>query len=633
MTTRHFAAVAALGLVVIVSGIQLFSLAVDDAYITYSFARNLARTGRLIYHPTNLEFSISSPLYAVILGIGGRAGLPIPTLSNVLSVASIFGSSVYLMLLCYRHKKMWAAITAGLLLATSPMMWLALGLETSFFVLVVLAAFYHFDREQYVVAAVLAAFAILTRGDGVLVGGLLGIYYLIVLRRRVPWNAVVAFAIVLIPALLYLALSFGSPFPTTLETKQGQAAIGFSGFFPWTTIPQGLEIMLRGWLGQSFLYYLWLPLTLLGLLFLPFSRWGWGVVAWGVAQFASYVLLDVAPYTWYYAPLVPGAVLLVGLAIQELAGRVGRVWPQLLAGGVLLSCLTLAQVISLRAAVSGIKAEASPEAMQSKVLPNGGYNDLFRATGDWIKANTPRNATVAVNDVGIIGYYADRPMIDFLGILQSDVSGAMGRNDLFYTIPHYFPDYIVLGEKPIIYNISLHDDPWFTANYKPVTRLSTERFEKLGGSPLVVFQRIYDPVPLTEQPTNIELSSGMTMISYAIGNGPLRPGDWMRVRQNWHIPPSADSNSYDMEKVLHITTHLANKDGEVVSERSAANVRTDFYLGHWAEGEISPIYTTVALPNDLAPGSYRLQVQIVEKDQATIVHDLTTLTVGSGPER
>ena len=73
----------------------------------------------------------------------------------------------------------------------------------------------------------------------------------------------------------------------------------------------------------------------------------------------------------------------------------------------------------------------------------------------------------------------------------------------------------------------------------------------------------------------------------------------MRVRQNWHIPPSADSYSYDMEKVLHITTHLANKDGEVVSERSAANVRTDFYLGHWAEGEISPIYTTVALPNDL----------------------------------
>ena len=633
MIIRHFAAVAAIGLVVVVAGIHLFPLAVDDAYITYSFARNFARIGRLVYHPTNPQLSISAPLYAVLLGIGGKAGLPIPALSNVLSVASIFGSSVYLMLLCYRHKKMWAAITAGLLLATSPMMWLTLGLETCFFVLAVLAAFYHFDRGQYVAAAVLTAIAILTRGDGVLVGGLLGFYHLFVLRRRIPWNAVVAFAIVLIPALLYLALSFGSPFPTTLQTKQGQAAIGFSGFFPGTSIPQGLLIMLRGWLDQSFLYFLWLPLTLLGLLLLPFSRWSWGVVAWGAAQFASYVLLDVAPYTWYYAPLIPGAALLIGLALQELAGRMDRVWSQLLAGGVLLLCLTLAQVISLKAVVSGIKAEASPEAMQSKVLPNVGANDLFRAIGEWFQANTPLNATVAVNDVGIIGYYADRAMIDFLGILQSDVAQAVGRKDLFYAIPHYLPEYIVLGEKPVIYHISLHDDPWFAANYRPVKRLSSERFEQLGGSPLVVFQRVNDPVPLIAHTTDIELSSGLTMNSFAIGRRQLRPGDWMRVKQDWYIRPSADSYPYDMDKVLHITTHLANKDGEVVTGRSAANVRTDFYLGHWSKSVISPIYTTVVLPDDLAPGSYRLQVRIVEKDRAEIVRDLTTLTVESGPER
>ena len=178
-------------------------------------------SARLVYHPTNPELNISAPLYAVLLGIGGKLGVPIPALSNALGVASTFGSSAYLIALCYRHKKMWAAATAGLLLATSPMLWLTLGLETCFFLLLGLSAFYHFDREHYVAAAVLTACAILTRGDGILVAGLLGLYHLIVLRRRVPWNAVLVFVVVMIPVLLYLTLSFGSPLPTTLQTEAG----------------------------------------------------------------------------------------------------------------------------------------------------------------------------------------------------------------------------------------------------------------------------------------------------------------------------------------------------------------------------------------------------------------------------
>ena len=170
------AAIAAVGFAVVVAGIYIFPLMIDDAYITYSYARNLARFGRLVYHPTNTQLSISGPLYAVLLGIGGRLGFGIPALSNVLGAASIFGSSVYLMLLCYRHKKLWAAATAGLLLATSPMLWLTLGLETCFFLLLVLAAFYHYERGQYVAAAVLTATVVLTRADGVLVAGLFGFY-------------------------------------------------------------------------------------------------------------------------------------------------------------------------------------------------------------------------------------------------------------------------------------------------------------------------------------------------------------------------------------------------------------------------------------------------------------------------
>ena len=629
-----YAAIAAAAIAVVVVGVNLFSLAVDDAYITYSSARNLARIGRLVYHPTNPELNISAPLYAILLGIGAKLGFPIPPLSNALGVASIFGSSAYLMALCFRYGKTWAALTAGLLAATSPLLWLALGLETCFFILLGLAAFYHFDRGHDVAAAVLTACAILTRGDGALVAGILGFYHLIVLRRRVPWNAVVAFLVVMIPVLLYLMLSFGSPLPTTLPTKQAQAAIGFSGFYFGTTILQGLLIMLRGWLDQSILYFLWLPLILLGLYLLPKSRWSWGIVAWGGVHLASYALLDVAPYTWYYAPLVPAAVLLAGLAIQKLAGLADRVWSQLLLGGVLLLCLVLAQAISLKAVVSGTDAEHLPPPVQEKVVPRGDATAFFRAIGEWFNQNTPRDATVAVNDVGIIGYYADRAMIDFLGILQPDVTHAVGRNDLFYTIPHYLPDYIVLGETPVIYNITLQDDLWFAAYYKPLKTFSTERFVQLGGSPMVAYERVYDPAPLVEQTADIAFVPGLTLDSFALGRRELRPGDWMRVKLNWHIGPSADSNPHNMDQALNITTHLVDNDGKVVTEASVESVRTDFHIRRWSENGIFPIYIIVSLPDDLAPGSYRLQLQTAEEDVRTrIVRDLTTLTVENGRER
>ncbi len=620
-------------------GAYIFPLMIDDAYITYSYARNLARFGQLVYHPTNPQLSTSAPLYAVLLGIGSKLGFHIPALSNALGAVSIFGASVYLMLLCYRHKKRWAGATVGLLLATSPVLWLTLGLETCFYVCLLLAAFYYYDRGQYVVTAVLTATAILTRGDGVLVAGLLSFYHLIVryernhanhinqsstgrntkfLQRRIPRNALVAFFIVLAPAVLYLTLSFGSPIPTTLQTKQGQAAIGFTGFYAGTSFFQGLLILLRGWLDQSLLYSLWLPVSMLGIFCIRHFWWSWGVVAWAVSHFTAYSLLGAAPYTWYYAPLVPGAVLLVGLGLQYLTGWAQRVWLQVLLGGALLSCLVLAQVTSLQAIVSEFTAELPPTSEQAKVLPRSHTNDMYRAIGEWLHAHTPQNATIAVNDVGIIGYYADRAMIDFLGILQLDVAQALERRDLFYAIPHFLPDYIVLGEDLVIYNIWLRGDPWFSAHYKPIKVFTDEQFVRFGGSPLVVFKRVYNPTPVIEQATNIAFTPDLILDSFGIDKKRLKPGDSIRVQLNWFRRPQ-------MNQALHITAHLINKDGEVVTERSA-----DFDTSLWAENEVSPIYTPILLPDDLVPGSYRLRVRIVMADQTDAIHELTTVSVESG---
>ena len=280
---------------------------------------------------------------------------------------------------------------------------------------------------------------------------------------------------------------------------------------------------------------------------------------------------------------------------------------------------------------------APPEAAQAKVLQTGSADDVYRAVGEWINAHTPENATVAAHDVGIIGYYADRAMIDLLGILQPEVAQAVGRRDLFYAIPHFLPDTIVLGENLIIYDIWLHGDPWFAAHYKPVKRFSDERFERFGNSPMVVFQRVYDPMPLIEQTANIDFfkSGALTLVSFAIDREQLRPGDWMRVQLNLHVSRLNDSYATWMidDPVLNITPYLTTSGGEVVTERSASNVLTTFQTEYWAEDEVSPIYTPFRAPDSLAPGASFLWVRIEEEGRTVVTRKLTAVTVESGPER
>lgn len=719
-----FAAIAAAGLAVIVAGIYFFPLTIDEAYITYSHARNFARSGRLVHHPSNPEFSVSTPLYALLLGLGGAAGLPIAALSKLLGAASIFGSSVYLLLLCYRHRMIWAALTSGLLLATSPLLWLTLGLETSFFLLLVLAALYHLDRGHYVAAALLAACAVLSRAEGVLFAGVLVFYHFSLIARRrelsyqalttsfaesavallftwkafghfargeylgaavaglvagvsillffavlfrrggdspangsvplsqpagvrpsVPWKALAALLIVLAPASLYLSLTLGLPPKTALLTQQGWAAIGFTGFGVGTSFLEGLRILFEGWVDQSGWYFLWMLLPIVGMRGLLSSPFTWAVYLWGGVYLVGAAWFDLPPSSWSYSALVPVVALLLGLALQRLAES-SLEWdtlryylddatrPFLVAVFVVLFLILMwPQAVSLRAMAAALRTEETPPAAQAKVAPTGSGTSVFREVGAWLNANTPPDATVAANNVGIIGYYADRAMIDFLGRLQPEVAQALQRRDLFYAIPHLLPDYIVLGEERIIFDIWLHGDPWFEAHYQPVKRFTSDRHEQLGSRPVVVFRRVLDPPPMVERETKLNRFpyDGLTLSGLAMDRERPRPGDWMRVRLDVHVKRFYDSSVTWMinDPVLNISAYLTNADGEVVTGRANSGVLTTFHTEHWAEDGVSPIYAAVHVPEGLTPGAYDLWVRAEKDDREGGTRRLTSLTVNN----
>jgi hypothetical protein len=79
--------------------------------------------------------------------------------------------------------------------------------------------------------------------------------------------------------------------------------------------------------------------------------------------------------------------------------------------------------------------------------------------------------------VGIVGYYAQRPMIDFAGLLQPSVAlrfsaTATYQESTTWAVQTYRPDYVLLAPDSFR---SLIESRWFQTTYRPVRDFSNEQ--------------------------------------------------------------------------------------------------------------------------------------------------------------
>jgi hypothetical protein len=164
------------------------------------------------------------------------------------------------------------------------------------------------------------------------------------------------------------------------------------------------------------------------------------VLKWTALYFLVYSVLGVTRYFWYYAPLLPGFTVLIGLGswvIQRWLQRFkGLRFPKRFS-----TILTLLVVLALALMQVGDLLELRENA-------DNRYN-IYRAVGEWLQANTLPDAKVGALEVGIIGFYAKRPMVDFAGLIQPQVSNQLSLDATYqdaavWASNRYQPDYLVL---------------------------------------------------------------------------------------------------------------------------------------------------------------------------------------------
>jgi hypothetical protein len=267
---------------------------------------------------------------------------------------------------------------------------------------------------------------------------------------------VLVFVCLAAPWFIFAWFYFGSPLPITLVAKQQQGTMGVSQTFA----PGFLWII--GWYLNGWQYWLEAVLAVVGIYWMArFARQWILLLSWTALYFAAYSLLGVSRYFWYYAPLVPGFIVLVGLGINALVHAVQSICSgrergksnastpdqgpsqlgsrtacqrfSYLLAGLLLVSITTAQAIG----IWNLRENTDPRATP------------YRIVGEWIKENTPQEAVVSSLEIGIIGYYADRQMVDFAGLLRPEVASQLNNSENYdtvaaWTVETFSPDYVVL---------------------------------------------------------------------------------------------------------------------------------------------------------------------------------------------
>ncbi len=299
---------------------------VDDAYITLSYARNVAEHLHWGLIPTEESNTATSPLNVVLLAlatwVGAITGALRPVVGlGVLTVALSAIMAVWAAQLARRINVSgaWSLAVLAVVFA-NPFVNSAIGLEV-----VPIAAFLMGLTTQAVCGrrvafGVLAGLLVLTRPDLAIV--VVFLYVLTPAMRRRPWVVPLTAAAMVLPWWAFSWYHFGSAIPTTLVIKTLQKSFGDATFSNglwkmWqsgTTLPLSLALVPAAIGLVAVLYMLVRGLRRR----LPAEHWPLvGLGLGGLADYGAYCLLGVPPYHWYYvSPTVAlGITGVFGLAL------------------------------------------------------------------------------------------------------------------------------------------------------------------------------------------------------------------------------------------------------------------------------------------------------------------------------
>jgi len=398
-------------LLTLVNAVRLSGFTIDDAFISFRYADNLARGAGLVYNLGERVEGYTNFLWTVLLAIGSLLGARPEITAKVLGTLAACASLVPVYLLAERLRPMrWAPCVATWLCASSfPLTGYAVfGLETPLFVLLLLTAtelfFREHEREEGLPwSGLLFALATLTRPEAPLILLLLYIWQGSSPLHRKSLVRVLLFAAPVVVHLAFRRFYYGAFVPNTLAAKTGN----------FTQQLAGGSDYLRRYVAHAG-PLLWLGIGAIAIAVVRRRRDGIAIGAiaftWGL-----YVVLvggDWMPFFRFVAPAEPFAFVLVDVAARAIFERRER------AAALAVSAFAALMLVH--------RARSWSEARRFIFEKEKAFwDDVPGRTAEWIvKHDKP--GPVVIADIGYVGYRTGLPIVDMLGLLSPEIAKLPG---------------------------------------------------------------------------------------------------------------------------------------------------------------------------------------------------------------
>ena len=466
---------------------------VDDAYITFRYARHLANGQGFVYNIDQHVLGTTTPLFTLLLAALRvlLPGVDFPWLAILISAACDVMTIVLLrrLIIAFGQSPFVASIVALAYLLSPVRLGVALGgMETSLVVMLLVAA-----SEAYVArrrvnqAALFSAFAVLARPDAILLPVMLALYE-VFFRRRVPWKAGLIFAAVLTPWLVFAQIYFGSLLPTSITAKTQAYFLPSTsalttlmdfvvlrvplkdGVVPTATVGVGLFVLLT-------LYVLGVRSTVRA------QPCAWPLVLYPFLYIVGLALGNPVIFAWYYPPLLIWLDTFVLLGIAALLGSKHFSWSRQVVWLAGVSMLLLIQW-------NGVLTKMQPPPVTLRQREN-----VYAQAASTLRDEIAPGSRVALPEIGVLGYALDRAyIIDTVGLVSPEAIPYLLRQrapgqEFDYAISTEVmtalkPDYLIALE--IFARPTLLQSPEFLEAYQLIKTFEASDF---GSGGLLVFRR------------------------------------------------------------------------------------------------------------------------------------------------
>ena len=391
-----------------------FGFPLDDAWIHQSYARNLGLHGVMAFSPGIPSSGNTSVLWALLLALGYFIKAPFFLWTflwgGIFAVATAFiaallnhnyfgnfRNSVIVAIICILEWHLaWAAVS---------------GMEIGLFTCLTLLFFFLLSRNvSPLVLGTLTGLIVLVRPEGVLLAAIYGFKLLSTQPREIKrtlFQGVLFASMFLLTLSPWIAFNFmytHRPFPNTITAKFMHYGYPWS---PWRSLDYLWNIFLF-FLDGSFLFLF--PGACFKLYksirtkdTIPSQPLLWFLTLIGIYAVTLPFIYDEGRYLM---PLIP-LVIVYGVEGISQFLQIALHSPSMRATGW---SLLLVSVLAMW---------ANGSAQYSRRIQF--YDLIHMQIAQWINDNAPQDAVIATHDIGIIGYFTNRRIVDLAGLVTPEM--------------------------------------------------------------------------------------------------------------------------------------------------------------------------------------------------------------------